>query len=121
MGLTDFPLGGYAYAGNLVSAALDDIEDTTPVLLIPAPTGINEELYITTLSVTNNHDTVSTVVKLTDGLNGETKWRANAAKEGGGFALDFPAPLMFSAKTAIYVVCETTGAKVQVSACGFKA
>jgi hypothetical protein len=121
MAVTDFPLGGYAYAHGLVSGALEDIEDTTPVLLIAAPTGVNEELYITTLIVTNNHDSVSTVVKLTDGLDGEMKWRANAQAEGGGFALDFPAPLMFSPKTPIYVVCETTGAKVQVSACGFVA
>jgi hypothetical protein len=118
MGITDFPLGGYAYANALVSGALPDIVDTTPVLLIAAPTGVNEEIYITTLLITNSNEDVSTVVKLTDGLNGESKWRGNVGKEGG-FALNFPAPLMFSPKTPVYVVCETADATVQVSVSGF--
>ena len=117
----DYILGGYAQARDLVSGALDDIEDTTPVLLIPAPTGEQEELYITSLLVTNSSDDVATVVKLTDGLSGDTKWRGNAKAEGGGFAMPFVVPLIFSQNTAIYVECETEGAKVQVSACGFKA
>lgn len=117
--LTEFALGGYARARDLISASLIDIEDTTPVLLIPAQ-GKEQEFYLTTLLITNSNENISTVVKLTEGLDGPVKWRGNATKEGG-FALVFPAPLMFKSNTPVYVVCETTEATVQVSASGFKA
>lgn len=95
-----------------------DIEDTTPVELIAAQ-GAGIKIYITSITVTNNSN-VSTVVKFRDGDGGTVKFRNNAAMDGGGFSVQLPTPIEFSANTAIFVQCETTGAKVQVSISGYK-
>lgn len=114
------PLGGYALAANLVSGVTADITDTTATSVIAAQ-GEGVVIYLTNLLITNNDATVGTVVKITDGSAGATKWRGYVAEDGGGFAITFPAPLAFTANTAVVAECETTAATVQVSASGFKA
>lgn len=109
----------YSGPDNLVSGVSADIEDTTEVQLIAAQ-GEGIKIYITSITVTNNIENVNTVVKLKDGSGGAVKFRNNAAKDGGGFSVQLPTPIEFSANTAIFVQCETTGARVQVSISGYK-
>lgn len=120
MGMTsNYPLGGYALIENLVSGALEtDIENTTPVLLIEAPAA-NKRIFLTNIMVTNNNEDVATVVKLTDGLDGEVRWRGNASEAGGGWVVMLQVPVEFTAGNGVYVVCETEGASVQANAAGF--
>lgn len=109
----------YSGPDNLVSGVSADIEDTTEVQLIAAQ-GEGIKIYITSITVTNNSESVNTVVKFKDGSGGTVKFRNNAAMDGGGFSVQLPTPIEFSANTAIFVQCETTGASVQVSISGYK-
>lgn len=106
--------------GYFISAALADITDNVEAVLFAAP-GSNYTNYLCNLIVTNNDADTGTVVKILDGSGGAAKFRAYAAEDGGGFVAAFDPPLKFTAETAVYVQCETTGATVQVSASGFKA
>lgn len=110
----------YAQPANFVSGATADITDTTATSVIAAQ-GAGVVIYLTSLMVTNSDADTGTVVKVTDGSGGTTMWRGYACEAGGGFAITFPVPLKFTANTAVYAVCETTGATVQVSAAGYKA
>jgi hypothetical protein len=109
----------YSGPDNLVSGVSADIENTIPVQLIAAQ-GAGIKIYITSITVTNNSASVNTVVKFRDGSGGTVKFRNNAAKDGGGFSVQLPTPIVFSANTAVFVECETTGANVQVSISGYK-
>jgi len=114
------PLGGYAASANLVSGVTSAITDDAATSVIAAPSsGIC--IYLTSLLVTNSDADTGTVVNITDGAAGSTLWSGYAAKEGGGFACHFPAPIKLTAATALYAKCVTTGSTTIVSAAGFKA
>jgi len=89
---------------------------STEVIAAPAAT---YRLAITDFTVTNDHATVGTVVKLTDGSGGTVLWRNNAREDGGGFSKSLKTPLILTAATALHAINETTGASVQVSASGY--
>ena len=109
----------HAALDDLVVGVSSDIIDDTGVEIIAAQ-GVGVKFYMTSLVVTNNDEDISTVVRITDGNAGTIKWRNTARKEGGGFSVQFPTPIPFSANTAVYAKCETTDASVQVSISGFK-
>lgn len=109
----------YAQPSSYISGVTTDITDTTATSVIAAQ-GAGVKIYVTSIMVTNGDADTGTVVKITDGSGGTTKWRGYAAAAGGGFAINLNIPLVFSANTAVYAQCETTGATVQVSCAGFK-
>lgn len=109
----------YAQVGSYVSGATSDITDTTATSVIAAQ-GAGVVIYVTTLMVSNSHASVGTVVNITDGSGGTTKWTGYAGPLGGGFVVNFNVPLVLTANTALYAACETTGANVFVNATGFK-
>ena len=118
--IVTMPLGGYAASANLVSGVTSAITDDTATSVIAAPdSGIR--IYLTSILVTNSDADTGTVVNLTDGSGGTVLWSGYAAKEGGGFACHFPAPIKLTAATALYTKCVTTGSTTIVSAAGFKA
>jgi hypothetical protein len=118
--IVTMPIGGYAASANLVSGVTSAITDTTATQVIAAQ-GSGVIIYLTSLLVTNSDADTGTVVNITDGNAGTVMWSGYAAKEGGGFAVTFPAPLKFTANTALYCACVTTGSTTIVSAAGFKA
>ncbi len=118
--IVTMPIGGYAASANLVSGVTTAITDTTATQVIAAQ-GSGVIIYLTSLLVTNSDADTGTVVNITDGNAGTVMWSGYAAKEGGGFAVTFPAPLKFTANTAVYCACVTTGSTTIVSAAGFKA
>ena len=105
----------YAQPANLVSGVTSDITDTTPTEVIGAQ-GAGIVVYLTSLLVTNS--STGTFVEITDGSGGTILW-TGYADEGGGFSITFPAPLKFTANTAVYVEC-AGACNVRVSACGYK-
>lgn len=109
----------YAQVGSYVSGATSDITDTTATSVIAAQ-GAGVVIYVTTLMVSNSDATTGTVVNITDGSGGTTKWTGYAGPLGGGFVVNFNVPLVLTANTALYAACETTGANVFVNATGFK-
>lgn len=98
-----------------VTAAITGTADTAVI----AAAGAGVRNYVNSLTVTNSHATVGTVVELKDGTT--VIHRAYAAPAGGGFTVQFPTPLRGTANTAINAACLTTGSNVYVSASGFKA
>ena len=109
-----FPL---TLTDNIVQGVTAAITDTSATEVIAAQSaGIRN--YITSLTVTNSHATVSTVVELRDGTT--AIHRAYAVAAGGGYTIWFPTPLRGTAATAINAVCITTGSNVYVSASGFR-
>jgi len=118
--IVTMPIGGYAASANLVSGVTSAITDDTATSVISAP-GAGVSIYLTSLLVTNSDADTGTVVNLTDGSGGTVLWSGYAAKEGGGFACHFPAPIKLTAATALYTKCVTTGSTTIVSAAGFKA
>ncbi len=77
--------------------------------------------YVTSLTVTNSHATVGTLVTLRDGSGGTTMWQGYAAAVGGGVAITFPVPLRGTAATLIEAICGTTGSNIYVSMQGYSA
>lgn len=111
----------YSDPAYFVSGALSaDLVDTTPVELIPAQ-GEGSAIFLTSIVVTNADESIGTVVQLTDGNGGTVLFRNYAAKSGGGFSVQFPTPLKFSANTPVYIECETADAMIQASVSGFEA
>lgn len=98
-----------------VTAAITGTSDTS--VLAAAGAGVRN--YVTSLTVTNSHATVGTVVELKDGTT--VIHRAYAAPAGGGFTVQFPTPLKGTANTAINAANVTTGSNTYVSASGYKA
>ena len=108
----------YAIPENFVSgvtAAMTGTGDTSVI----AAAGAGVRNYVTSLTVTNSHATVGTVVEIKDGTT--VIWRGYAAPAGGGFTLAFPVPLRGTANTAINAANVTTGSSTYVSAAGYKA
>ena len=76
--------------------------------------------YITSITVTNSHATVSTLVEIRD-VTTTVMFRGYALAAGGGFAITFPAPLTGTAATAVNAYNITTGSNTYVCISGFKA
>lgn len=92
---------------------------TTGVTIITgAGTGVRN--YITQITVSNSHATVSTNVTVTDGATGATLWVGPAAAVYGGATATFPTPLRGSANTAIVATNSVTGASTITSMSGYK-
>jgi hypothetical protein len=108
----------YAIPELLVQGATAAITGTGDTSVIAAA-GVGLRNYITSLTVTNSHATVGTVVELKDGTT--VIFRGYAAPAGGGFTVTFPTPLRGTANTAINAANLTTGSNTYVSASGFKA
>jgi hypothetical protein len=103
--IVTMPLGAYAASANLVyGVSTDTMSTTSAFTIIAAPT--------------TDADT-GAVVNIADGAT--VKWKGYAAKAGGGFASNFPAPLKWTAGTAVTAYCSSTDASVHVSAAGFTA
>lgn len=98
-----------------VTAAKTDTSDTA----IKASAGAGLRNYITSLTVTNSHATVGTVVEVKDGST--VIHRGYAAPAGGGYTQTFPTPLKGTAATAINVANITTGSNTYVSMSGYTA
>lgn len=98
-----------------VTAAKTDTSDTA----IKASAGAGLRNYITSLTVTNSHATVGTVVEVKDGST--VIHRGYAAPAGGGYAVTFPTPLKGTAATAVNVANITTGSNTYVSMSGYTA
>ena len=98
-----------------VTTAKTDTSDTA----IKASAGAGLRNYITSLTVTNSHATVGTVVEVKDGST--VIHRGYAAPAGGGYAVQFPTPLKGAANTAINVANATTGSNTYVSMSGYVA
>lgn len=96
-----------------VSAAMTG---TTDAAVIAAP-GANLRLYITQITITNDHATVGTVVNIKDGTT--TMYKVFAAAAGGGATITLPVPLRLTANTALNAANVTTGSSVYVSASGY--
>lgn len=108
----------YTIPENLVSGVTAAITGTSDTSVIAAA-GAGIRNYVTSITVTNSHATVGTVVEIKDGTT--VIWRGYAAPAGGGFTLSFPAPLRGTANTAINAANVTTGSNTYVSAAGYKA
>lgn len=93
-----------------------DIVNTTAAEAIPAQ-GENVRVYVTSISIMNNHASVGTVVHLLDGAT--VRWRCYAAPAGGGCVVPFPSPLEGSPDTAWNFINVTTGANVIACASGY--
>lgn len=109
----------YANPENLVQGAFATaVVDTTstPVIGASGTTGIRN--YVTSLTITNAHATVGTLVKLLDGAT--LLWQGYAAPGGGGMTVNFPTPLKGSGNTAINAQAVITGASLMVSASGYR-
>ena len=103
---------------HIVQGATAAITDTNAAQVIAAQAaGVRN--YITSLTVTNSHATVSTLVEIRDGTS-TVMHRGYALAAGGGYTIWFPTPLRGSAATAVNAYCITTGSNVYVSASGFK-
>jgi hypothetical protein len=111
----------YANPENFVSGVISTaMTATTSTSLIAAPaSGLRN--YITQITVSNSHATVSTDVLIQDGSGGTTLYVIPAAAVYGGATLTFPVPLRQpTTATAIFAQDVTTGANVKVSASGYK-
>lgn len=102
-----------ATAWAAVTAAKTDTSDTA----IKASAGASLRNYITSLTVTNSHATVGTVVEVKDGST--VIHRGYAAPAGGGYVVTFPTPLKGTAATEINVANITTGSNTYVSMSGY--
>lgn len=114
---TPLPVMPYGTVTGFVSGVTATITDTTPVQVIAAQ-GAGVVIYVTDILVTNGGTGAETQVNITDGSGGATKWTGSAIV-GGGFMSNLNIPLAFTANTAVYAECETTGAAVRVSISGF--
>jgi hypothetical protein len=83
-----------------------------------AAQGAGVKIKLKSLLVTNGSEDTGTFVNITDGSGGTVLFSGYAVY-GGGFSITFPTPLEFTANTAVYAVCVTTGAAVRVSAVGY--
>jgi len=108
----------YALPENLVQGVTAAITGTT-VAEVLAAGGAGIRNYVTSLTVTNSHATVGTLVEIRDGTT-TVIFRGYAAPAGGGFSVTFPVPLKGTANTAINAYNITTGSNTYVSASGFK-
>lgn len=99
-----------------VTSAITTTTDTD--LLTACSSG--QYTMITSLTVTNSHSTVGTVVQLIDDSDNATFHIGYAASGGGGYTASFPVPLRLKTPaTKVQVRCGTTGANVYVSASGY--
>jgi hypothetical protein len=108
----------YALPENLVQGVTAAITNTT-VAEVLAAGGAGIRNYVTSLTVTNSHATVGTLVEIRDGTT-TVIHRGYAAPAGGGYTITFPTPLKGTAATAINAYNITTGSNTYVSASGFK-
>lgn len=107
----------YANPENLVVGVTSAIVNTTSTAVIAAQAA-GVRTYVTSLTITNSHATVGTVVNLLDGTT--VIWSGYAAAGGGGMTVQFPSPLRGTAATALNAQCVTTGASVIASVSGYK-
>lgn len=117
--IVTMPLGAYAASANLVYGVSTDTMSTTSAFTIIAAPTTDLSIHLTSLLVTNEDADTGVVVNIADGAT--VKWKGYAAKAGGGFASHFPAPLKWTAGTAVTAYCSSTDASVHVSAAGFTA
>lgn len=111
----------YANPENFVQGAIiSAMTGTTSTQLIAAPAaGLRN--YITQITVSNSHATVSTDVAIQDGSAGATLYTIPAAAAYGGAAVTFTAPLRQpTTATGIFAQNVTTGSNIKVSATGYK-
>jgi hypothetical protein len=117
--IVTMPLGAYAASANLVYGVSTDTMSTTSAFTIIAAPTTDLSIHLTSVLVTNEDADTGAVVNIADGAT--VKWKGYAAKAGGGFASNFPAPLKWTAGTAVTAYCSSTDASVHVSAAGFTA
>ena len=111
----------YTNPENLVSGCISSaMTGTTSTSLVAAPaSGLRN--YLTQITVSNTHATVSTNMELQDGNGGTTFYIIPAAAVYGGATISFPAPLRQpTTATAIYIKNTTTGASTFASGSGYK-
>jgi hypothetical protein len=101
-----------------VSGYTGAIGNLTVTDVIAAP-GPGLFTYVTQVLVTNAHATVGTLVTIQTS-SGIGLYAGYAAPAGGGFSVSFPVAIKMPIDDEkLQVVCETTGAKVYVSASGY--
>lgn len=98
---------------SVITAAITDTTSTQ--LFASAGSGIRN--HITTITVTNSHATVGTVVTVRD--NTTALWNCYVPALSTHSAT-FPVPLRGSTATIVTAICTTTGSNIFVSAVGFK-
>lgn len=106
----------YTVHANIVSGCTAAITGTSNTEVIAAQ-GTGNRIYITSLTITNSHATVGTVVEIKD--NTTVKHRSYAAPAGGGLTVTFPTPIRCSDNTAVNAANVTTGSNTYVSASGY--
>jgi hypothetical protein len=111
-------VGLYALPANLVQGVTAAITGTSNTEVLAAA-GASVRNYVTSITVTNSHATVGTVVEIKDGTT--VIHRGYAAPLGGGYTVNFLTPLKGTANTAINAANVTTGSNTYVSASGFTA
>ncbi len=107
----------YANPENFLNGSTSAITTTGQTAIIAAQSA-GVRIFVTSLTVTNSHASVGTLVTIQDGNT--TIWLGYAAPAGGGFTITFPTPLRGTAATALNATCGTSGANVYVSAAGYK-
>jgi len=115
----DGTVAPYAQPANFVSGVTSSITNDTATSVIAAQ-GEGVVTYITSIMVTNGDEDTGDFVDITDGSGGTIKWSGYAAKGGGGFAINFNVPLVFTANTAVYCKCTSGSAAVRVACAGYK-
>jgi hypothetical protein len=109
----------YALPANFLSGVTAAITDTSVAQIIAAQAA-GVRIYVNSITVTNSHATVGTVVEIRDGTS-TVLFRGYAAPAGGGFTVHFPTPLKGTAATALNAYNITNGSNTYVSASGFAA
>ena len=109
----------YAQPASFVSGVTASITDVTATSVIAAQ-GAGVIIYVTSIMVSNGDADTGTFVDITDGSGGTIMWSGYAAEKGGGFVVNFNIPIKFTANTAVFAKCATTGATVRVNASGYK-
>lgn len=105
--------------GHEVRGDTGQITGTTAVEAIAAQ-GAGQHIFITEVLVTNADDTDNTLVQILD--DSTVIFQGFAAKDGGGFAINFSNPIKVTANKAVNVKCGTAPASGGVYAFvnGFK-
>lgn len=111
----------HALPGDFISGSPAAITDTSAVTLID-PQGAGVRAYITSMTITNSHATVGTVIEISTGGGTVILWRGFVKATGDApINVVFPTPLRSGDNQAILAAALTTGSNVFVTASGYKA
>ncbi len=107
----------YANPENFFNVTSSGDISGTGLTLLKLGAGGSLRYYITAITTSNMHATVSTRIDILDGST--IIWTGPGAAAGGGYTITLPVPLRGSANTSRNIQCATTGATVRGSVSGF--